>query len=111
MIEAKDQFGNEIKAGDIITYPGRQGSSLWMNVARVKEVTKAERYWSNDLHPCLKIERVGTRWNWDKTIGQRYMYYPHNTSLTVLKNVTVISKEMLANSENKDHQRFVEMFL
>lgn len=34
----KDFLGQEIKAGDTIVYPGRQGSKLWMNRAKVLTV-------------------------------------------------------------------------
>lgn len=33
----KDFIGNEIKEGSKIVYPGRSGSSLWMNYAVVME--------------------------------------------------------------------------
>ena len=34
----KDFLGREIQRGDIIVYPNRKSSSLWMNKARVIEV-------------------------------------------------------------------------
>lgn len=34
----KDLFGNTIRVGDYIAYPGRGGSSLWVNIARVTGV-------------------------------------------------------------------------
>lgn len=35
-----DFLGNEISVGDRIVYPGRHGSSLWMNRAIVTEVNE-----------------------------------------------------------------------
>jgi hypothetical protein len=34
----KDFLGQEIKPGDDIVYPGRQGSGMWMNRAKVLTV-------------------------------------------------------------------------
>lgn len=36
----KDCIGNDVKVGDVITYPGRSGSSLWMNFGKVTKITK-----------------------------------------------------------------------
>jgi hypothetical protein len=33
-----DFLGQEIKAGDDVVYPGRKGSGLWMNLAKVVSV-------------------------------------------------------------------------
>lgn len=56
----KDFFGTDLRAGDIIAYPGRYGSSLWVNVAKVLSVNaesavvlKAQRNYSDEF--------VGTR--------------------------------------------------
>jgi len=38
-VVANDYFGNQIEVGDTIVYPGRQGSSLWMNHMVVTKVT------------------------------------------------------------------------
>ena len=38
----KDFLGNVIEQGDTIVYPGRQGSSMWLNKAEVLSVSWAE---------------------------------------------------------------------
>lgn len=38
----KDCIGNEVRVGDVITYPGRSGSSLWMNFGKVTKITKVK---------------------------------------------------------------------
>ena len=43
----KDLYGNTIEVGDVIAYPGRQGSSMWVTTAVVTEVT-TRPHW---LHP------------------------------------------------------------
>ena len=35
---AEDYFGQEIRVGDLLVYPGRQSSNLWMNHIRVTKV-------------------------------------------------------------------------
>lgn len=34
----KDLFGNTIRVGDYIAYPGRSGSSLWTTIGRVTRI-------------------------------------------------------------------------
>jgi hypothetical protein len=34
----KDAVGNTLGIGDLIVYPGRQGSSLWLNMGEVLEL-------------------------------------------------------------------------
>lgn len=36
--ELRDVFGQAVKVGDWVTYPQRQGSSLWMEEARITRV-------------------------------------------------------------------------
>lgn len=48
-----DFLGREIHVGDTIVYPGRRGSSLWMNKAIVK-----------DLYPAHQV----TAGEWDEPL-------------------------------------------
>lgn len=55
----KDIVGREIRVGDVIAYPGRRSSSMWMNVALVRELrpgNAGEPYWSNDRHDRIIID-------------------------------------------------------
>lgn len=38
----KDFRGNEIKVGDTVIYPGRSGSTCWMNQAVVLEIQEGQ---------------------------------------------------------------------
>ena len=38
MVEPRDFNGTEIKRGDVIAYPVRQGSSMWMTKAKVLDI-------------------------------------------------------------------------
>lgn len=55
---AHDCRGVEINPGDDIVYPGRHGSSLWMNVARVKEITKDGKVITGKGRRIDRMDRV-----------------------------------------------------
>lgn len=44
-----DKLNKEIKVGNVIVYPGRRGSSLWINVAKVVELKYYTDYRGNRL--------------------------------------------------------------
>lgn len=52
----KDFIGREIKQGSYIVYPGRQGSSLWMNLGHVVDVT-VRTTWNGPVD-ILKVQPV-----------------------------------------------------
>lgn len=57
MSDAKDFRGTSINVGDRIVYPGRSGSSLWMNEAIVTEIETKED-WRGRKRSVLKAQRV-----------------------------------------------------
>jgi stress-induced morphogen len=71
----QDLLGNEIKIGDMVAYPGRKSSSMWVSVGKVVEVCRGELY-DDSLHRTtwnkwkvpkhLKVEIKSE--NWDGTI-------------------------------------------
>lgn len=57
-----DYFNNDIHVGDIVAYPGRSGSSLWMNHGKVIEVVCKKRHeWSDETVTKLRVEKLGTK--------------------------------------------------
>ena len=61
MIEAIDYFGNQILVGDLVVYPNRQGSSMWMNRGTVTAVgTKVRATSTVDIYPVIQIRKVQT---------------------------------------------------
>lgn len=48
----KDFLGNAISLGSQVVYPGRQGSSLWMNYGFV------EAFDPNNGRPRIKVRRI-----------------------------------------------------
>lgn len=53
---ATDFLGKTINVGDTIVYPGRRGSSLWLNWGVVREIVDREGYGGE-----LSVLRVGRR--------------------------------------------------
>lgn len=53
----KDFLGRPISVGNEVAYPGRQGSSLWMNYGIVEELGTRE-HWSGTQIPTLKVRRI-----------------------------------------------------
>lgn len=64
-LEFKDWLGRDIRVGDAIVYPGRQGSSLWMRVARVLELKTILKGFPEAAYPILKVKTISS--NWDDT--------------------------------------------
>jgi hypothetical protein len=53
----KDFLGNEIQIGDTIVYPGRQGSTMWMNIAEVVGIDYDQQYVHSPILPVLHVRR------------------------------------------------------
>ena len=81
--DAKDFLGRKISIGDWIVYPGRQGSSLWMNLAEVTDITTYHDRWRNERLPCLKVLVRKTNWE-GETVGWR------NSTVHAIDRVTII---------------------
>ena len=57
-----DFRGTEINIGDTIVYPGRSGSSLWMNEGVVIDFEEYQPYYSfEQTITTLKVKRVDTK--------------------------------------------------
>jgi len=78
----KDMFGNIIQAGDYISYPGRQGSSIWNRVAKVKKI----RYRKSYLNYQDTLELGGTN---TPVIDVVTALETYSDKPAELKNVTV----------------------
>ena len=61
----KDQFGRVIKEGDLITYPVRGGSSVWMSTSLVTsiEYREIDRYERTDEGSWAKVKELEPRLN------------------------------------------------
>lgn len=59
-----DIIGNEITPGALVAYPGRRGSSLWMNRGRVVEVRQIDK-WGRTRHICKVRRQALNEWERD----------------------------------------------
>jgi hypothetical protein len=60
---AVDYFGNDIKVGDLVVYPNRSGSSMWMNHGTVKAIGMRPDDYSPSMQPVLQIEKVPSNYD------------------------------------------------
>jgi hypothetical protein len=107
---AVDFRGNRIKVGDTIVYPGRSGSSMWMQEAKVTEivmVTERRAVWdkkpdgSNDWStrrvedvdvPALRVEHPTQKWVYDPlTEKGEYVTSTWRGMVKNLNRVTVVN--------------------
>jgi hypothetical protein len=54
----KDYFKNTIRLGDLVLYPNRAGSSLWMNHGTV-----VARGTDKESRPVIVVKKVQTTWD------------------------------------------------
>jgi len=61
----KDCCGNDVKVGDVITYPGRTGSSLWMNFGKVTKITQKteDSYYGKRTFTLVQVLRPLLMWH------------------------------------------------
>ena len=59
-MDVYDFLGNVIKEGDMIVWPNRQGSSLWMNSGHVVQIghEQLEGLRGVELVPVLQVDRM-----------------------------------------------------
>ena len=57
-VKATDAYGNEINVGDIIAYPGRQSSSMWMNTAVVTGIEDGPTYGRQEPQARVKVVSI-----------------------------------------------------
>lgn len=60
-ILAKDIFDKDIKRGDLITYPVRQNSNMWMSYGYAIECRMVKHHWEDECIPTLVIEGGSTK--------------------------------------------------
>lgn len=52
-----DFLGNEIRVGNTVVYPGRQGAHLWLNKGLVEELGHI-KHWSGREIKRIKVRRI-----------------------------------------------------
>lgn len=78
----KDWRGHNIIPGCIITYPCRQGSSLWVQEAVVEDVVVEQIYdWSAETHTVVYVQGTGRG---------SYLAHQRRVKITTLSRITVM---------------------
>jgi len=90
---ALDQFKREIRVGDIISYPGRQSSSIWNNIAVVKKL---------NVNGSLGVTR-GPQYRWETNQNLR------NTTVHMTQRAIILNKEDLATVKDNNIQNLLLM--
>ena len=55
----KDAWGQELEPGDIVVYPSRTGSAMWLVRAVVTAVVKRKRHWTAaEEEETVKVRRL-----------------------------------------------------
>jgi len=64
----KDALGKEINVGDTVAYPGRRGSSCWINIGVVTKFCEVDHpYRSDEKITELKIKKMAKEWGSGKS--------------------------------------------
>lgn len=99
----KDMLGNKIKVGDMVTYPVRRSSSMWMSYGRVVKCDEGienpdpltnHPTWQY-LNPSLKV-RIGPR-NWWDPDAERL---PRVVTVRSLDRLTIVPRSQF-NEEDR----------
>lgn len=48
-------YGNPLEVGDVIAYPVRWGSSMWMSTAVIRSITMKKQWWHKEDDPGMPI--------------------------------------------------------
>ena len=101
--KATDCYGRTIYPGDIIHYPGRRSSNLWVNFARVCSMD-FNTDWRGNEHVVLKVEIIvehNSEYTWTK---RTYM------QKRSIKKVTVHRLDRVLILEGDSHEQLNQRF-
>lgn len=93
----KDAFGRKIKPNDIIVYGTRSGSSQDLNFARVTEVVKKKRKWSDDEYEFVRAvcfagtEHRFTNGKWTRKTQKHELYTGRNVTIRVSHTMVIVN--------------------
>lgn len=81
----KDWRGTPIVNGSIVVYPGRQGSNVWLNEARVLMAGVDGKDWRGNDKPILIVERLRESHFGTRDVDNKQV------TLRRISNVTVVA--------------------
>jgi hypothetical protein len=90
-----DSLGREIKVGDIVTYPVRYSSSMYIRFAKILSIkyVKSEGY--DEIYPILNVLTVNKRYNTENSVRgkkTRIQCYKRTTVITDVQSDDIIFK-------------------
>lgn len=89
---ATDALGRVIRPGMVITYPGRSGSSMWMNIAIVRGMHEEPGRWGITTDLVLEVERLTKNRDYSEADSGFGPYYvAHKMSRTKYPNLATIT--------------------
>lgn len=97
----KDILGQEIEVGSIVTYPGRQGSSMWMNFAVVYEI-KHGTDWRGRSYEELLCVRVGKTWRGGEVSTRKVV-------VSCTDRILVVPESQFIPFTNEMHATLIEL--
>lgn len=87
-IRAEDVLGRKIKIGDVITYPVRQSSSMWMSKAIVYDIEYNKPYWRDqDTYRALLKVLVPGWSEYKETLSKRTVVNWENAVILPVTNI------------------------
>ena len=67
MSQLKDFLGQDLNVGDIVTYPVRQGSSMWMSIGKITSIEEKRRHYSNDVYFVPHIITISEKFIYEES--------------------------------------------
>lgn len=82
-----DSLGREIKVGDIVTYPVRYSSSMYIRFAKILSIKYVKSKWCDELSPILKVLTVNTRYGAENSVRGKKTQIQRYDQVTVITDV------------------------
>ena len=97
-MQYQDMYGNPLEVGDVITYPVRWGSSMWMSTAVIRELTTVRRWYTRDNDegmPFAKTTAIIPDGYGHKVSGPNVTYHTTRTTFECFDRCIKVDPEQL----------------
>lgn len=91
-----DITGKQIDPGNVIAYPQRQGSSMWMNLALVISSGRSPaNNWCNkdDLKPYILVIKIPQQ-TWMDKPGEQFQQAPRTSVLRRVERAVIVAQSL-----------------
>lgn len=83
----QDVLGREIEPGDVLVYPVRQGSCMWLSFAQVKSVEGLVGRWGAVFNEVAIATKLGTGREVELSRPDRCLIFLRNEDLQALEGL------------------------